>query len=52
MAYIRQSKSEGRKVASTIYLRERKDRAARVIARKENRSKSAVIVKIVEDALP
>lgn len=51
MAYVRQFKS-GKKIASTIYLRERKDRSARVIARKENRSKSAVLVKILEDNLP
>ena len=51
MAYTRQFKS-GKKVASTVYLRERKDRAARVIARKENRSKGAILAKILEDNLP
>lgn len=49
--YARQSRN-GRKIASTVYLRERKDRAARRLARDKKRSKSSILVEILEDHLP
>lgn len=49
--YMRTTKDGNRRFASTIYLREAKDRKAKQLAKRKGVSKSSVLVRILEEYL-
>jgi len=51
MAYTRKFKDGSKRIASIVYLRKPQDNSAKRIAKRERRSKSSVLVKILEDNL-